>query len=64
EARKLVEEGRKRAYEIITGKRKVLDALAAELERKEVLDGEEVLAIIHRQDTGDSDSASTPRDAS
>ncbi len=49
EVRRLVEEGRQRAMEIITGQRAILDDLAHALEEKEVLDGEEVEAIIRRR---------------
>ncbi len=49
EVRRLVEEGRQRAMEIITGQRAVLDDLAHALEEKEILDGEEVEAIIRRR---------------
>ncbi len=49
EVRRLVEEGRQRAMEIITSQRAVLDDLAHVLEEKEVLDGEEVEAIIRRR---------------
>ncbi len=45
EIRALVEEGRERAREILTRCRSVLDALAAELEEKETLDGEDVMRI-------------------
>ena len=45
EIRTLVEEGRERAGEILTRCRSVLDALAAELERQETLDGDQVLQI-------------------
>jgi len=46
EVRALVEEGRQRAMEILTRRRHVLDELARALEEKEVLEGEEVEAII------------------
>ncbi|HFD92010.1 MAG TPA: AAA family ATPase, partial [Gammaproteobacteria bacterium] len=49
EVRALVEEGRQRASEILTANREVLDAVAASLEEKEVLGGEEVKALIERQ---------------
>ena len=48
EARALVEEGHRRAREIIAGRRPALDALAAALQEKEVLSGEEVRAIVDR----------------
>ncbi len=50
EIKKLVDEGHGRAREILTAKRKSLDALAAALEKKEVLDGAEVDAIIGASD--------------
>lgn len=46
EVRELVEEAQKRAQKILTEKRAVLKKLAAQLEEKEVLSGEEVKAII------------------
>ena len=46
EVRELVEEGHRRATEVITSQRDVLDALAARLNEKEVIDGEEVKQII------------------
>ncbi len=46
EIKKLVEEGHERAREILTAKRRALDALAAALEKKEVLDGDEVDRVI------------------
>lgn len=46
ETRHLVEEQHQRATDILTEKRKILDALAARLEEKEVLNGEEVKEII------------------
>ncbi len=45
EVRELVEEGRKRAREILTRCRPALDALAAELEEAETLSGEDVERI-------------------
>lgn len=45
EIKALVEEGRERAGEILIRCRAVLDALAAELEKQETLDGDEVLRI-------------------
>ncbi len=49
EVRRLVEEGRQRAEAILSRNRKVLDALAGELERREVMDGEEVRALLERE---------------
>ncbi len=46
EVKTLVEEGHARAREIISGKRELLDRLAAELEEKEVLSGEEVKKLL------------------
>lgn len=46
EVKMLVEEGYQRATQIITEKRKLLDRLASELEKKEVLSGEDVEAIL------------------
>ena len=50
EVRRLVEEGQRRAKAILEANRKALDALAAELERKEVLDGEAVRAILDQHE--------------
>ncbi len=47
EVRALVEEGQRRAREILEARRVQLDALTAELEKKEVLDGDEVKAILN-----------------
>ncbi|MGR9107228.1 MAG: ATP-dependent zinc metalloprotease FtsH [Gammaproteobacteria bacterium] len=46
EVKELVEEGQQRAQSILTEKRAVLEKLAAHLEEKEVLSGEEVKSII------------------
>lgn len=46
EVRQLVEEGQQRATEILTAHRGTLDALATSLNEKEVLNGDEVKAII------------------
>ncbi len=46
ECRELVEKQYQRAIEILTGKRKVLDALSARLKEKEVISGEEVKEVI------------------
>ncbi len=46
ETRALVEEGRRRAEKILRDNRTLLDKLAAELERREVLSGEDVTAIL------------------
>ena len=48
EVRELVEEGHRRATEVITSQRDVLNALAARLNEKEVIDGEEVKQIINQ----------------
>ena len=53
ETRNLVEEGRQRALEILQGHRELLDRLAAELERKEVLSGEEVERIVKGESASD-----------
>lgn len=52
ECRELVEEGHARARDILTGNRAALDALAAALAEKEVLDGEVVKEIINRHTGG------------
>ena len=52
ECRKLVEEGHARARNILTENRAALDALAATLEGKEVLDGEVVKEIIAKHPAG------------
>ena len=46
ETRQIVEEQHQRAIDILTENRKVLDALAARLEEKEVISGEEVKEVI------------------
>jgi cell division protease FtsH len=46
EVKALVEEGQARAREILTSKQELLDCLAALLEKKEVLSGEEVKRVI------------------
>jgi len=46
EAREIVEEQHQRATTILTEKRKVLDGLAARLEEKEVISGEEVDEVV------------------
>ncbi|HEB97205.1 MAG TPA: ATP-dependent metallopeptidase FtsH/Yme1/Tma family protein [Sedimenticola thiotaurini] len=46
EVKALVEEGHRRAHEILTGRRDLLDRLARVLEEKEVISGEEVKRII------------------
>jgi len=48
EVRALVEEGHRRATEIITRRRAVLDALSEYLLEKEVISGEEVDEVIER----------------
>jgi len=48
EIREIVENQHKRAREILEGNRPVLDALAARLEEKEVISGEEVQEILAR----------------
>ncbi len=53
ECRMLVEEGRKRATEILTGNRNALDRLAALLEEKEVIDGSAVKELLD-QESGDA----------
>ncbi len=52
ECKRLVEEGHKRALEILTGNRETLEKLAALLEEKEVLSGEEVEKIVRRAKEG------------
>ncbi len=46
EVRALVEEGRARAIEILSAARAGLDAMAADLEKKEIIDGEEAQKIL------------------
>ncbi len=48
ETRELVEEGHRRAHEIISDKRPTLDALAGLLNQKEVISGEEVKQIMEK----------------
>jgi len=50
EARQIVEEQHHRATDIINEKRKILDALAALLEEKEVISGEEVEELIKKME--------------
>ncbi len=52
ECKRLVEEGHKRALEILTGNRETLEKLAALLEEKEVLSGEEVEKIVRKAKEG------------
>ena len=49
EVKRIVEERYQKVHTLLTAKRALLDALAAELERKEVLSGEEVAAILKTQ---------------
>jgi len=49
ETRNLVEEGHWRATEILTGMRKTLDSLAAVLDEKEVISGDEIKQLISGQ---------------
>ncbi len=49
ECKRLVEEGHKRATEILTENRETLEKLAALLEKKEVISGEEVKEVIRGQ---------------
>ncbi len=48
ECKRLVEEGHRRATEILTENRQVLEELAALLEKKEVISGDEVKEVIER----------------
>ena len=50
EVKILIEEGYQRATQILSEKRRVLDKLAALLEQKEVLNGEEIAAVIKEND--------------
>jgi len=50
EVRALVEEGYRRAHQILEDRRPVLDALARALDEKEVLSGEQVDEIMHSTD--------------
>ncbi len=52
EVRSLVEEGRQRATEILTGMRPTLDALATLLNEKEVISGDEVKQVIGGKGAG------------
>jgi cell division protease FtsH len=47
EVRELVEEGQRRAREILTERRKTLDAIARILQEREVVSGEEIKEMIH-----------------
>ena len=51
ETRQIVEEQHQQAIAILTEKRKVLDALSARLEEKEVISGEEVKEVIAANET-------------
>jgi cell division protease FtsH len=46
EVKMLIDEGYQRATQILSDKRDLLDKLAALLEQKEVLSGEEITAVI------------------
>ena len=50
EVKMLIEEGYQRATQILSERRNLLDKLAALLERKEVLSGEEIAAVIKEND--------------
>jgi len=52
EVKELVDEARQRAETILTEKRELLDELARELEKKEILSGEEVDRILGISDEG------------
>ncbi len=54
EVRELVEEGQRRAREILTERRTTLDEIARILQEREVVSGEEIKGIIHRQGAGSS----------
>ncbi len=60
EVRALVDEGQRRARDIIGSRRAALDALAARLREKEVIDGEEVERVI-REAPGEADDGNAPR---
>ena len=57
EVRALVEEGHRRAREILTARRNTLDALAGRLREKEVIDGEEVQQVIRETEGGGNEPA-------
>ncbi len=59
EVQGLVEEARQRAEEILTGKRELLDRLARELERREILSGEQVDEILGSPGRGEETQADT-----
>ncbi|MGZ8217905.1 ATP-dependent zinc metalloprotease FtsH [Methylomagnum sp.] len=50
EVRDLVEEGQRRAREILTQRRNILDEIARVLQEREVVGGEEIKEIIHRME--------------
>jgi cell division protease FtsH len=50
EVRDLVEEGQRRAREILTQRREILDEIARVLQEREVVGGEEIKEIIHRME--------------
>ena len=60
EVRALLEEGRERARAILRDCREVLDQLAAELEKRETLTGEDVREIAGRCEKRDSGAAAGP----
>ena len=49
QAKRLVEEGHRRATDILTGMRETLNALASMLDEKEVISGDEVKQLISRK---------------
>ena len=50
EVRDLVEEGQRRAREILTERRATLDEIASVLQEREVVNGEEIKELIHRRE--------------
>jgi cell division protease FtsH len=50
EVRELIEEGQRRAREILTERRATLDEIARILQDREVVSGEEIKEIIHRME--------------
>jgi cell division protease FtsH len=52
EVRELVEEGQRRAREILSERRATLDEIARILQQREVVSGDEIKELIHRREAG------------
>ena len=60
EVRSLIEEAQRRAREILSARRAALDALAAALEEKEVMDREQVERLLREQAAGNPAAEASP----